>query len=151
MDLREMANIAGKRLLYGTAISPAARNLTRFLAIPGRLSQCLRRAVRFWLTAAPAGPPAPGLVVSGEDVKLKSWSEETRSLLYRCSRRKARSICRKAFVGLPSWVLARLRNVFPCCTERRWRQLGGGRPSLRMRTSLQGRAGARAHGLRRKP
>ena len=33
---------------------PAARNRTRLLAIPGRLSQCLRRAVRFWLTAAPA-------------------------------------------------------------------------------------------------
>src|ERR1019366_9132216 len=49
-----MANIAGKRLLSGTAISPAARNRTRLLAIPGRLSQCLRRAVRFWLTAAPA-------------------------------------------------------------------------------------------------
>src|ERR1035437_8199135 len=52
-DLREMANIAGKRLLSGTAISPAARNPTRLLDIPGRLSQCLRRAVRFWLTAAP--------------------------------------------------------------------------------------------------
>src|SRR5450759_3786144 len=43
MDLREMANVAGKRLLSGTAISPAARNRTRLLAIPGRLSQCLRR------------------------------------------------------------------------------------------------------------
>src|SRR5450756_1604032 len=55
-----MANIAGKRLLYGTAISPAARNRTRLLAIPGRLSQCLRRAVRFWLTAAPARVGAAG-------------------------------------------------------------------------------------------
>src|SRR5674476_553175 len=60
MDLREMANIAGKRLLSGTAISPAARNRTRLLAIPGRLSQCLRRAVRFWLTAAPARVGAAG-------------------------------------------------------------------------------------------
>src|ERR1035437_2234203 len=55
-----MANIAGKRLLSGTAISPAARNRTRLLAIPGRLSQCLRRAVRFWLTAAPARVGAAG-------------------------------------------------------------------------------------------
>ena len=30
-----MANIAGKRLLSGTAISPTARNRTRLLAIPG--------------------------------------------------------------------------------------------------------------------
>jgi hypothetical protein len=38
-------------LFSGTATSPAARNRTRLFAIPGRFSQCLRRALRFWLTA----------------------------------------------------------------------------------------------------
>src|ERR1035437_5016522 len=37
-------------MLSDTAILPAARNRTRLLDIPGRLSRCLRRAVRFWLT-----------------------------------------------------------------------------------------------------
>jgi len=34
-DLREMANIAGKRLLSGTAISPAARHRTPLSALHG--------------------------------------------------------------------------------------------------------------------